>query len=186
MSEPLSPAQRRDLMDGLVSAALEAGAAIMAVRSRGFEVVSKSDASPVTAADHAAEAVILEALRRLAPGVPVVAEEECAAGRIPEVATRFFLVDPLDGTKEFVRGGTDFTVNIGLVEGGAPTLGVVFAPARDELYIGDLTTSSAEFAAAGRRRGLYGRSPCVRRIARQSLWPPVRTTRPRRRPTCAG
>ena len=149
MSEPLSPAERRDLLDGLVSAALEAGAAIMAVRAQGFEVVSKADASPVTAADHAAEAVILEALRRLAPGVPVVAEEECAAGRMPQVAARFFLVDPLDGTKEFVRGGTDFTVNIGLVEDGSPTLGVVFAPARDELYVGDLTAALAEFARPG-------------------------------------
>jgi 3'(2'), 5'-bisphosphate nucleotidase len=134
---------RRALMEGLVEAAVQAGAAIMAVFEGDFDVQVKADQSPVTVADQAAEAIILAALARLAPGVPVVAEEEVAAGRIPEVAARFFLVDPLDGTKEFIRRGTDFTVNIGLIEDGAPTLGVVFAPARDALYIGDVVLGDA-------------------------------------------
>jgi len=108
-----------------------------------FAVQVKADHSPVTVADQAAEAVILDALARLAPGVPVVAEEEVAAGRIPDVAERFFLVDPLDGTKEFIGRGTDFTVNIGLIENGVPTLGVVFAPARDTLYVGDVVLGEA-------------------------------------------
>ena len=88
---------------------------------RGFEIESKHDTSPVTEADRAAELIILAALARAAPGVPVIAEEEVAAGRIPAHDDLYFLVDPLDGTKEFVRGGDDYTVNIGLIERGAPT-----------------------------------------------------------------
>jgi 3'(2'), 5'-bisphosphate nucleotidase len=146
---PAPPLDRSALLDGLAAAAVEAGAAILRVRAGGFEVETKSDSSPVTAADHAAEAILLTALHRLAPEVTVVAEEECAAGRMPEPGARFFLVDPLDGTKEFVRGGTDFTVNVGLVEGGSPTLGVVYAPARDELYVGDVEQGGARFAQPG-------------------------------------
>ena len=134
---------RTALMEGMVVASLEAGAAIWKIFQEDFEVLAKADTSPVTAADTAAEAVILKALARLAPGVPVVAEEECAAGRIPAVGARFFLVDPLDGTKEFVKRGTDFTVNIALVEDRTPTLGVVYAPARSQLYAGDLTLGTA-------------------------------------------
>jgi len=142
---------RRTLMEGLIAAAVAAGAEIMTVFASDFDVQVKADQSPVTLADQAAEAVILEALARLAPGVPVVAEEEVAAGRTPDVAERFFLVDPLDGTKEFIRRGTDFTVNIGLIENGAPTLGVVFAPARDALYVGDVALGEAW--REGRRPG---------------------------------
>jgi 3'(2'), 5'-bisphosphate nucleotidase len=129
-----------------------------------FEVVRKSDESPVTAADHAAEAIILEALARLAPDIPVVAEEEVAAGRTPEVGDRFFLVDPLDGTKEFIKRGSDFTVNIGLIEGGEPTLGVVFAPARSELYSGDVRSGEAwlEQREPGAKRSSEPRSIRVR------------------------
>jgi 3'(2'), 5'-bisphosphate nucleotidase len=136
---------RKTLMRGLVAAGLRAGAEIWRIFEAGFEVEIKSDASPVTVADRAAEAIILEALLRLTPDIPVIAEEEAAAGRVPDVGDRFFLVDPLDGTKEFVRRGTDFTVNIGLIEHGAPTMGMVFAPARKELYIGDAKTNEAWF-----------------------------------------
>jgi len=117
-------------------AAREAGQAILTIVRRGFEVESKQDASPVTEADRAAELVILAALARAAPGVAVVAEEEVAAGRIPARGHTYFLVDPLDGTKEFIRGGDDYTVNIGLIENGRPTLGVVYSPARDVLHVG--------------------------------------------------
>lgn len=127
---------RARLVDELASAAREAGEAILQIVRRGFEVESKHDSSPVTEADRAAELVILAALARAAPGVPVVAEEEVAAGRIPALDDIYFLVDPLDGTKEFVRGGDDYTVNIGLVERGTPTLGVVFAPATGRLHGG--------------------------------------------------
>jgi len=124
------------LIDDLADAAREAGEAILAVVRRGFEVEHKHDTSPVTEADRAAELVILTALARAAPGVPVIAEEEVAAGRIPAHDETYFLVDPLDGTKEFVRGGDDYTVNIGLVEHGTPKLGVVFAPATGRLHGG--------------------------------------------------
>jgi 3'(2'), 5'-bisphosphate nucleotidase len=124
------------LIDDLAEAASEAGEAILTVVRRGFEIEAKHDASPVTEADRAAELIILAALARAAPGVPVIAEEEVAAGRIPAHEDTYFLVDPLDGTKEFVRGGDDYTVNIGLIEGGAPKLGVVYAPATGRLHGG--------------------------------------------------
>ena len=100
----------------IAEAAREAGEAILEVVRRGFEVETKRDSSPVTEADRAAELIILAALAHAAPGVPVIAEEEVAAGRIPAHDDTYFLVDPLDGTKEFVRGGDDYTVNIGLIE----------------------------------------------------------------------
>jgi 3'(2'), 5'-bisphosphate nucleotidase len=124
------------LLDELAVAAREAGAAILDVVRRGFDVEKKQDASPVTEADRAAELVILAALARSAPGVPVIAEEEVAAGRFPAHDDTYFLVDPLDGTKEFIRGGDDYTVNIGLIERGTPRLGVVFAPATGRLHGG--------------------------------------------------
>ena len=117
-------------------AAAEAGEAILKIVEGGFEVESKDDLSPVTVADRAAELIILAALAKAAPTVPVVAEEEVAAGRIPAFDDCYFLVDPLDGTKEFIRGGDDYTVNIGLVSNDVPLLGVVFAPARGSIYGG--------------------------------------------------
>ena len=124
------------LLDALAIAAREAGEAILDIVRRGFDVEHKRDSSPVTEADRAAELIILVALARAAPGVPVIAEEEVAAGRIPAHGDTYFLVDPLDGTKEFVRGGDDYTVNIGLIDHGTPKLGVVFAPARGMLHAG--------------------------------------------------
>ena len=124
------------LLDDIAEAAREAGEAILEIVRRGFDVERKGDSSPVTEADRAAELIVLAALARAAPGVPVIAEEEVAAGRIPAHGETFFLVDPLDGTKEFVRGGDDYTVNIALVEGLAPKLGVVFAPATARLHGG--------------------------------------------------
>ena len=124
------------LLEDIAIATREAGKAILEIVARGFDVEHKSDRSPVTEADRAAELVILAALARAAPGVPVVAEEEVAAGRIPEIGETYFLVDPLDGTKEFVRGGDDYTVNIGLISNGTPLLGAVFSPARGTTHAG--------------------------------------------------
>jgi 3'(2'), 5'-bisphosphate nucleotidase len=124
------------LIDPLKEAAKEAGEEILRIVRRGFDVEIKSDESPVTEADRAAERVILEALAATAPGVPVIAEEEVAAGRIPAHGGEYFLVDPLDGTKEFARGGDDYTVNIALVRSGSPVLGVVLAPATGRLHSG--------------------------------------------------
>ncbi len=124
------------LLEALVVAARAAGAEILKLVAAGFEVETKRDESPVTVCDRAAEYIILEFLKNAAPGVPVIAEEEVAAGRIPAHGDLYFLVDPLDGTKEFIRGGDDYTVNIGLVSGGSPTLGVVYQPAVDRLWAG--------------------------------------------------
>jgi 3'(2'), 5'-bisphosphate nucleotidase len=139
------------LLDALAEAAREAGEAILEVVRRGFEVEAKGDSSPVTEADRAAELIILAALARAAPGVPVIAEEEVAAGRIPAHDDLYFLVDPLDGTKEFVRGGADYTVNIGLIENGAPRLGVVLAPATKRLHTGCVGMGAWLDEGSGRR-----------------------------------
>ena len=140
-----------ELIDALAEAAKEAGDAILTVVRRGFDVEAKHDQSPVTEADRAAELAILAALARAAPGVPVIAEEEVAAGRIPAHDDTFFLVDPLDGTKEFVRGGDDYTVNIGLVTGGRPHVGVVFAPASGILHAGTVGEGAWVDDGKGRR-----------------------------------
>jgi len=140
------------LLDDLAEAACEAGEAITTIVARGFEVESKRDSSPVTEADHAAELIILAALAHAAPGVPVIAEEEVAAGRIPAHDDTYFLVDPLDGTKEFVRGGSDYTVNIGLIEKGTPTLGVVYAPATRRLHGGRVGSGAWVDEGQGRTR----------------------------------
>jgi 3'(2'), 5'-bisphosphate nucleotidase len=134
-----------------------AGAAIMAVYATDFSVRDKADASPVTAADEQAEVLILAALKRLTPTVPVVSEEAAAAGRTPSVDDRFWLVDPLDGTKEFIRRNGEFTVNIALIEAGAPSLGVVYAPALERLFSG-VTGHGAALAEPGGRRAITCRS----------------------------
>jgi 3'(2'), 5'-bisphosphate nucleotidase len=125
-----------DLLDDVVRITRQAGAVIMSIYATDFAVRGKTDASPVTEADEKAEAVILPALAALTPDVPVVAEEAVAAGNIPQVSNRFWLVDPLDGTKEFISRNGEFTVNIALIENGRPVLGVVFAPALERLFAG--------------------------------------------------
>lgn len=124
-------------LDSLIALALAAGREIMTVRDAGFDTQQKLDGSPVTIADQRAEAIIEQGLAELAPGVPMLGEEAVADGRIPDLGQHFFCVDPLDGTRGFTTGGDEFTVNIALVENGAPVMGVVFAPATGELYAGE-------------------------------------------------
>jgi 3'(2'), 5'-bisphosphate nucleotidase len=116
--------------------AQRAGAAILEIRKRGFDVQRKEDRSPVTEADHAAEAIIAAGLRAAEPDIPVIAEEEVAGGRITQVSSCYWLVDPLDGTREFAAGNDEFAVNIGLVRDGIAVLGVVGIPAAGELFGG--------------------------------------------------
>ncbi|OYX75770.1 MAG: 3'(2'),5'-bisphosphate nucleotidase [Rhizobiales bacterium 32-66-11] len=125
-----------ELVSGLVSLALRAGRVILDIYATDFAVHQKADASQVTQADQDAEALILDGLARIYPDIPVVAEEEAAAGRIPDAGKRFFLVDPLDGTREFISRNGEFTVNIALIEQGAPRAGVVYAPALGVVYAG--------------------------------------------------
>ncbi len=117
--------------------AMAAGSEILAIYKRDFAVRAKEDASPVTEADEAAERLILAELAQLSPDMPAVAEESVAAGNVPApLGNRFWLVDPLDGTKEFINRNGEFTVNIALVEGGRPVMGVVYAPAIGRMFCG--------------------------------------------------
>jgi 3'(2'), 5'-bisphosphate nucleotidase len=130
---------------GLAEIAHEAGQLILKHYWNGTVSRLKADFSPVTAADEEAEALILARLAQLAPGVPIVAEEAMAAGRVPpDLGTRFFLVDPLDGTKEFLKRNGEFTVNIALIETGRAVSGVVVAPAKARAFIGEGTNGAFE------------------------------------------
>ena len=143
--------------------ALAAGREVMRVFQRGCAVDRKADDSPVTEADRAAEAIILAGLRETFPDIPCVAEEEIAAGVLPpELGRAFFLVDPLDGTKEFIKGGSDFTVNVALVENRHPVTGIVYAPARGQIWWGDVRAGWARRGSAscpGRRSTAGAASP---------------------------
>jgi 3'(2'),5'-bisphosphate nucleotidase len=137
------PMSEQTLLENMVRAAVAAGRAALEVYDGRFEVRLKADDSPVTAADHAAERVILEHLSREAPQLPVVAEEQVALGRVPAHGADFILVDPLDGTREFIKRNGEFTVNIALVSNGSPVLGVVYAPAISALFAGNTLTGKA-------------------------------------------
>ena len=110
----------RQVLRTIVDAALEAGAEIARIYAVGCEIEEKADGSPVTIADRAAEGIILARLLAAYPDIPVLAEEEASEGRIPELGKRFFLIDPLDGTKGFAQRNGEFTVNIALIEDGGP------------------------------------------------------------------
>ncbi|MDE2017427.1 MAG: 3'(2'),5'-bisphosphate nucleotidase CysQ, partial [Hyphomicrobiales bacterium] len=133
MSSTLAPAERQAIALRFVEIAIAAGAAILAVGATGRRL--KADESPVTAADEAAEAVILDALASRFPDWPVVSEEAaCANGAPRDVGATYILVDPLDGTREFLAGNGQYTVNVALVEGGRPTVGAHYAPAPGRLW----------------------------------------------------
>ncbi len=123
-------------LHGLIDTALAGARAVMTVYATDFAVEQKADSSPVSEADRNAEAAILARLSAAQPGLPIVAEEAVSEGCIPNIGARFALVDPLDGTKEFVNRNDEFTVNIAIIENGAPTIGVVLAPAVGLAYAG--------------------------------------------------
>lgn len=168
------PANDPTLIRDLIALADEAGAAIMALYGK-VDARQKDDRSPVTAADEAAETIILAGLRRLTPEIPVLAEEEASRGDAPEsMGSRFWLVDPLDGTKEFLSKNGEFTVNIALVEDGVPTIGVVGAPAKGLLYATDGKAAwrrrdgQSEEAIAARKAPDEGLTVAVSRSHRDS------------------
>jgi 3'(2'), 5'-bisphosphate nucleotidase len=115
-------------LDELTTLVSRAAAAIVAIDPAACGARDKPDQSPVTAADEAAEAIILDGLSRVAPGIPVVSEEAVAIGCIPPPDHTFFLVDPLDGTREFLAGRDEFTVNVAVICDGVPVIGLVAAP----------------------------------------------------------
>jgi 3'(2'), 5'-bisphosphate nucleotidase len=135
-SVPRSRAETARLLEEFVAVACDAARVIMRFYGGDLGISLKADASPATVADREAEALLVERLSLSVPGIPMVAEEAVSSGRVPAIGERFILIDPLDGTKEFIQGRTDFTVNIALVEAGAPVLGVIAAPARNELFGG--------------------------------------------------
>ena len=122
------------LFDRLLPTIHRAGKEIMQIYASDIEIKHKADSSPVTLADEAAEELILEALKQAAPEIPVISEEAASAGFIPAISERFFLVDPLDGTKEFINKRDEFTINVGLIVNKVPEFGIVYAPALNKIY----------------------------------------------------
>ena len=144
------------LLAAVEALAEEAAVLVLQVYATDFAVQGKADASPVTLADEQAEACIVAALHRLTPEVPVVAEEAVARGLVPALAgesgRRFWLVDPLDGTREFISRNGEFTVNIALIEDGLPVLGVMQVPAQQRRYAGLVGQGAWLADSRGRRR----------------------------------
>ena len=130
---------REALLHAIAAIAEDAGAAILGVYESDFAVRHKDDGSPLTRADEASEGVILPALAALTPDIPIVSEEQVAAGAGPKtIGRRYWLVDPLDGTKEFVKRNGEFCVSIGLVKDGRPSLGVLHGPVGGVTYAGEV------------------------------------------------
>jgi 3'(2'), 5'-bisphosphate nucleotidase len=162
----MQPLPLARLLDRVEQIALAAGEAIMQVYAGEFEVTQKPDASPVTAADMAANEVILHRLAQLQPALPVLSEESVEAFSGPDAAGRYWLVDPLDGTKEFIKRNGEFSVNIALIEQGRPVLGVVHAPALGVTWLG------AQGVGAFKRDATGVRQPI--RVARRAPGTPWR------------
>jgi 3'(2'), 5'-bisphosphate nucleotidase len=141
---------RSELLEEVVKIARSAGDVALEVYGGDFTVREKADASPVTEADALAEARILSGLAALTPDVPVVSEEAHSQGHVPRFDGRFWLADPLDGTREFIDRTGEFTVNIALIEAGEPSLGVVLAPALRRLFGG--ARGIGAFAEQDRKR----------------------------------
>ena len=144
----------------LIRISQAAGTVVMRHYEAGCDARMKADRSPVTDADEEAEELILAELRRHFPGVPVVAEEAAAAGKMAKAGRHFFLVDPVDGTKEFVQRSGEFTVNIGEILDGEPVAGVVLAPAIGRLFAGQVGECAFEISA-GLTRTISARAPAA-------------------------
>ena len=155
MNEARPPALDRDaaaaLIEPLTDLVIRAGAAILAVNRSAMKVDGKADGSPVTEADLAADRIIAEGLARLAPDIPALSEERAQLATRPYNGS-FFLIDPLDGTKEFVAGRDEFTVNLALVTDGTPLLGIVSAPALGLIWRGMVGRGAERLTLATARR----------------------------------
>ena len=155
-----------ELIKVMCAVARDAGAAILQVYGdEDFGVQTKSDDSPLTRADLAAHNIIVEGLQKRAPGIPVLSEESDAISFAERSSwDQYFLVDPLDGTKEFINRNGEFTVNIALIEKGVPMRGVVFVPVKDVMYTGDQHEGIATVTREGETRSIQ-----VRKLDRASL-----------------
>ena len=144
--------------DALIDIVTRAGRAILEIYESDFEVANKADESPLTQADLAAHAIIVAGLEAATPDVPIVSEEsEPPPYDVRATWTRYWLVDPLDGTKEFVNKNGEFTVNIALIENGEAVFGIVGVPVQDKIYLGDVATKTAWLLCDGERRDISGR-----------------------------
>ncbi|HXK54250.1 MAG TPA: 3'(2'),5'-bisphosphate nucleotidase CysQ [Hyphomicrobiales bacterium] len=163
------------MISDIASAALAAGRAILDIERSGFHIAEKGDRSPVTEADARAEEIILARLRALAPHIEIISEEDSASGLPKSAPQRFFLVDPLDGTREFIAGNGEYTVNIALIENGRPVLGAVLAPASGLLFVGDGARGAFEASAPD----------ADAEAASRARWRPISARPPRRDGLCA-
>jgi 3'(2'), 5'-bisphosphate nucleotidase len=143
-----------DLALAFAELASAAGRVVMDVYATDFDVRRKADASPVSEADEAAEALLVPGVQRLLPGVPILAEEAVSRDGLVAVGREFVLIDPLDGTKEFVSRNGEFTVNVALVRDGRPVAGCVYAPARDRMFVGGTTAAAGTVRPGHDVRGL--------------------------------
>ena len=149
--------------------ASEAGRAIMDIYGRDFAVRTKADASPVSEADEAAEPILISGVEKLLPGVPIVAEESVNRDGLPMVGETYVLIDPLDGTKEFINRNGEFTVNVALVRNGRPIVGCVYAPAAARMYTGGETARLAAVVPGARVADTDGRAIATRAYPKPGL-----------------
>ena len=157
----ITPQNAENLMDALTDVVARASAATLAVSHASVERRIKADESPVTAADESSEAIIIEGVNRLLPGIPVVAEESIARLAAVSLEPTFICVDPLDGTKEFLAGRDEFTVNVAIVSHGIPIAGLVAAPAQELLWRGIIGRGAErlQMRIAEGKAEVFGRTP---------------------------
>jgi 3'(2'), 5'-bisphosphate nucleotidase len=169
----MDPARLSPLLAEVARLVRIAGAATEAVRGGRLDTEQKADGSPVTRADRAAEAILVEGLRDLLPGVAIVSEEGDVEAAVAAAGSTYWLVDPLDGTKEFVKGLAEYTVNVALVEAGVSVLGAVFVPAADSLYLAARGLGARRLDAQGETRLMAAPVAAPRRavVSRSHLSP---------------
>jgi 3'(2'), 5'-bisphosphate nucleotidase len=167
----ITPQNAENLMDALTDLVARASAATLAVSHASVERRIKADESPVTAADEASEAIIVEGVNRLLPGIPVVAEESVARMAAVSLEPTFICVDPLDGTKEFLAGRDEFTVNVAIVSHGIPIAGLVAAPAQGLLWRGTIGHGAErmQMRRVESKVEIFGREPIRTRKAPSRL-----------------
>ncbi|GJM09687.1 MAG: 3'(2'),5'-bisphosphate nucleotidase CysQ [Lysobacteraceae bacterium] len=154
------------MLHDIEALAIEAGAEILKIYNTDFDVDIKADESPLTQADLASHRAIVAGLKALTPDIPVLSEESAAIPFATRQSwTRYWLVDPLDGTKEFVKRNGEFTVNIALIDNGEPVLGVVHVPVTGKTYSGQQGEGASVIDASGSRSAISARKPAARPLA---------------------
>jgi 3'(2'), 5'-bisphosphate nucleotidase len=177
-ARPTDRGEHMRLVAAIADLASEAGARILHINAQNLPPRTKPDRSPVTAADEAAEEIIVEGLERILPGVPVIAEEAFSRAKLPRPRGNYLLVDPIDGTRELIAGRSEYTVNIALVENGVPALGIRYAPQLDTLFAGAAGTALRGSIHAGDKFAIDSATPIRARPRPEKLTALVRRTHP--------